>query len=90
MYYVHNIRDIDRIVVRRQRMILVCRAACNAVTRAKRRASGPHWDAITSILTQYVALMFSIWYLIRIDASRNQYISWASDFYGHNDMDIVC
>jgi len=33
---------------------------------------GPHWDAITSIISQ------------------NQFISWASDFYGHNDMDIVC
>jgi hypothetical protein len=21
---------------------------------------------------------------------RNSFISWASDFYGHNDMDIVC
>lgn len=90
MYYVHDIRDIDRIVVRRRQTILVCRAACNPFMRAKRRPSGPHWDAITSILTQYVALVFGIWYLIRNDASRNQYISWASDFYGHNDMDIVC
>jgi hypothetical protein len=36
-------------------------------------------------------LLLSCAYHIPIDAPqyRNSFISWASNFYGHNDMDIV-
>lgn len=51
----------------------------------------PTWRSVASIINQYV---FSstrwVWVLIfERDVCRNQFIAWASDFYGHNDMDMV-
>jgi hypothetical protein len=85
------VKDLSDVMfsVIRLRLILVCPGSfVKLVVFANVWRIDPNWRSIMSLLNEWVSSLYSI---CNVDTTqhRNSFISWASDFYGHNDMDIV-